>query len=330
MTQEKAKKGAPMSDSGLDHIAVLGAGVLGGQIAWHSAYRGKTVAVYDPFPDALERARVAHQTYADIYMDALSADDGAIDATRERLTYHAEMTPAVGDVDLVIESVPEVPAIKTEAYQQMAPLLDDRTLIATNSSTLLARDFAEATGRPSKYCALHFANMIWSLNVVEIMAHPGTAASTLTAATHFALEVGMVPIPVRKEQSGYVLNSWLVPLLMSSLSLVATGVGSAEDVDRTYMIANRGAPMGPCGLTDIIGFKTIYDIASYWGEVRNDEELRMVAAFVKERFLDRGLQGMMGGEGFYTYPNPAYQAPGFLDVPDVSVVPEIVKAVLLS
>ena len=324
------KSEAPMSNSAQDHIAVLGAGVLGGQVAWHSAYKGKTVAIYDPFPDALECAKVAHQTYAEIYKDALGADDAAIQATRDRLTYHAEMAPAVGDVDLVIEAVPEVPAIKTEIYQQMAPLLGDRTLIATNSSTLLARDFAEATGRPSKFCALHFANMIWSLNVVEIMAHPGTEASTLTAATHFALEIGMVPIPVRREQSGYVLNSWLVPLLMSSLSLVATGVASAEDVDRTYMIANRGATMGPCGITDLIGFKTIYDIASYWGKVRNDDQLRAVAAFVKERFLERGLQGTMGGEGFYTYPNPAYQAPGFLDVPDVSVVPEIVKAVLPS
>jgi 3-hydroxybutyryl-CoA dehydrogenase len=324
------KSEAPVSNSGLDHIAVLGAGVLGGQIAWHSAFKGKTVAVYDPYPDALESVKVAHQTYAGIYKDAFGADAAAIEATRDRLTYHTEMAPAVGDVDLVIEAVPEVPTLKTEVYQKMAPLLDDRTLIATNSSTLLARDFAEATGRPSKYCALHFANMIWSLNVVEIMAQPGTAASTLTAATHFALEIGMVPIPVRKEQSGYVMNSWFVPLLMSSLSLVATGVASAEDVDRTFMIGNRGATMGPCGFADLVGFKTIYDIASYWGEVRNDDQLRTVAAFVKEQFLDRGLQGMMGGKGFYTYPNPAYQAPDFLDVPDVSVVPEIVKAVLLT
>ena len=317
-----------MSDSRLEHIAVLGAGVLGGQIAWHSAFKGKTVAVYDPFPDALENARATHQSYVGIYRDALGADDAAIEATRNRLSYHAEMAPAVEDVDFVIEAVPEVPEIKTDVYQQIAPLLPDRTLIATNSSTLLARDFAEATGRPSKYCALHFANMIWSLNVVEIMAHPDTSAATLASVTHFALEIGMVPIPVRREQSGYVMNSWFVPLLMSGISLVATGVASAEDVDRSYMIANPGAPMGPCGFADLVGFKTTYDIASYWGEARNDEQLLTVAAFVKERFLDRGLQGRRGGEGFYKYPNPAYEACGFLDVPDASVVPEIVKAVL--
>ena len=319
-----------MSESGLDKVAVLGAGVLGGQIAWHSAFRGKTVAVYDPFPDALERARAAHENCADIYRDSLGADGAAIEATRDRLSYHAEMAPAVGDTDLIIEAVPEVPKIKNDLYQQMASLLDDRTLIATNSSTFLVRDFADATGRPSKYCALHFANMIWALNVVEIMAHPGTAPATLTAATHYALEIGMVPIPVQKEQNGYVLNSWLVPLLVSSVYLVATGVASAEDIDRTYMIVNRGTATGPCGIADMVGFKTVYDIASHWGEVRNDDQMRTVAAFVKERFLDKGLQGMMGGEGFYSYPDPAYRAPGFLDVPDVSKVSEIVNAALLS
>ncbi len=319
-----------MQESGLDRIAVLGAGVLGGQIAWHSAYRGKTVYVYDPFPEALERARAAHQGYADIYSDSFGADDAAIEAARNRLSYHSELEPAVGDVDFVIEVVPEVPEIKTGLYQQLAPFLDDRTLIATNSSTFLPRDFADATGRPSQYCALHFANMIWALNVVEIMAHPGTARSTLEAATHFAIEIGMVPVPVRKEQHGYVMNSWQVPLITSSLSLVATGVASIEDVDRTFMIVNRGANMGPGGLVDMVGFKTAYDISSYWGEVRSDDEMRTVAAFVKERFLDQGLQGRMGGEGFYTYPNPAYEAADFLDVPDASVVSKIVNATLVS
>ena len=72
----------------------------------------------------------------------------------------------------MIEAVPEVPDIKTGVYRDMAGLLRPHTIIATNSSTLLPRDFAAATGRPGKYCAMHFANLIWALNLVEIMAHP--------------------------------------------------------------------------------------------------------------------------------------------------------------
>lgn len=319
-----------MSHSGLNRIAVLGAGVLGGQIAWHSAYKGKSVAVYDPFPEALEKVKKAHETYAGIYRADLGASEDEIAATRGRLTYFGDMEPAVSNADLVIEAVPEVPEIKLEVYEELGPLLPDHTLIATNSSTLLPRDFADATGRPDRYCALHFANLIWALNLLEIMAHPGTSRETLTAAVQFAIEIGMVPIPVSKEQNGYVMNSWFVPLLTAGISLVANGVSTPEDVDRTFMIVNRGCRMGPCGFVDVVGVKTAFDVSAYWGEVHDDEQMRRNAAFLKERFLDRGLQGMMGGKGFYEYPNPAYAAPDFLEVPGSSAVPELVDRATLD
>ena len=319
-----------MSPSGLNRIVVLGAGVLGGQIAWHSAYMGKKVSVYDPFPEALEKAKKAHETYAGIYQAELGASEDEIAASRERLAYFGDMESAVSDADLVIEAVPEVPKIKLEVYEELGPLLPDHTLIATNSSTLLPREFAEATGRPDRFCALHFANLIWALNLVEIMAHPGTSKETLTAATRFGIEIGMVPIPVSKEKNGYVLNSWFEPLLTASLALVVESVSTPEDVDRTYMIMNRGCQMGPFGFVDVVGVKTAYDVSAYWGEVRDDDQMRRNAAYLKEQFLDRGLQGMMGGKGFYEYPDPAYAAPDFLDVPDISAVPGLVERAMLD
>jgi len=317
-----------MASSNIERLTVLGAGVLGGQIGWHSAFKGKTVVLYDPFPEALEKARAAHSTYAQIYKVQLGASDAEIERTRARLAYTSDLKAAVAAADLVIESVPEVPAIKTKVYEDMARLLPPHTIVATNSSTLLPRDFAEATGRPAKYCALHFANMIWALNVVEVMAHRGTSAETLTAVACFAIEIGQVPMAVQKEQNGYLLNSWFFPLLNAAVSLVVNGVGTPEDVDRTYMIVNRGCAMGPCGMVDMVGMKTAYDISMHWGTVGGDAQMLKNAAYIKERFLDKGLQGMMGGEGFYKYPNPAYSAPDFLAVPDASVVPEIVARAL--
>ena len=319
-----------MANSNIDRLTVLGAGVLGGQIAWHSAFKGKTVVIYDPFPDALEKARAAHATYAQIYKDQLGATDAEINATRARLTYAGDLKTAVTKADLVIEAVPEVPEIKTTVYREMARLLPSHTILATNSSTLLPRDFAEATGRPEKFCALHFANLIWALNLAEVMGHPGTSVQTLTAATHFAIEIGMVPIAVQKEQNGYVLNSWSVPLMTATLALVVNGVSTPEDVDRTFMIVNRGCAMGICGLVDVVGMKTAYDISSYWGSVNNDAQMLKNAAYIKARFLDKGLQGMMGGEGFYKYPNPAYAAPDFLAVPNSSMVADFVPRVSLK
>jgi 3-hydroxyacyl-CoA dehydrogenase len=317
-----------MSRSNLDRLTVLGAGVLGGQIGWHSAFKGKTVVIYDPFPEALQKAKVAHDTYAKIYKAELGASDADIAATRARLTLSGDLKAAVAQADFVIEAVPEVPDIKTQVYREMAGLLPPHTLVATNSSTLLARDFAEASGRPAKYCALHFANLIWALNLAEVMAHAGTARETLTAVTHFAIEIGMVPIPVQKEQNGYVLNSWFVPLLTAGVALVVNGVATPQDVDRTFMIGNRGCAMGPCGLIDMVGMKTCYDVSQYWGTVNKDEQMLKNAAYVKEIFLDKGLQGMLGGEGFYKYPNPAYAVPDFLTVPDASAVPTLVDRIM--
>ena len=316
-----------MSRSHLDTLTVLGAGVLGGQIGWHSAFKGKTVVIYDPFPEALQKAKLAHDTYTQVYQAALGASDADIAATRARLTLAGDLKAAVARADFVIEAVPEVPDIKTRAYRDMADLLPPRTLVATNSSTFLPRDFAEATGRPEKFCALHFVNLMWQRNLAEVMAHAGTAPDTLTAVTNFTIELGLVPIPVQKEQNGCVMNGWYVPLLTAAVSLVINGVARPEDVDRTFMIANRGCAMGPCGMADMVGMKTLYDGSSYWGTVRRDPELLKIAAYVKERFLDRGLQGMLGGEGFYRYPNPAYAAPDFLAVPDASRVPDIVARI---
>jgi 3-hydroxyacyl-CoA dehydrogenase len=312
-----------MSAGELKNITVLGAGVLGGQIAWHSAFRGKSVVVYDLYEKGLEQCRISQQTYAHIYRQDLNASDGDIEATQAGLSFTTDLATAVANADLVIEVVPEIPEVKMDVYQQLAKHLPPHTLIATNSSTLLPSQFAEATGRPEKYCALHFANLIWSMNVGEIMAHPTTADATLTAVTRFAIEIGMVPIPVQKEQNGYVLNTMLVALLNAAQTLVTNGVSTPEYIDRTYMILNRGCSLGPCGLIDVVGMNSAYNIMSYWADEKKDEQMLKNAQYLKENLLDKGLMGLQTGEGYYKYPNPSYQAPDFLDVPDVSRAAEL-------
>jgi 3-hydroxyacyl-CoA dehydrogenase len=315
-----------MSNLSIGKISVLGGGVLGGQIAWHSAYKGKTAIVYDISEDALENCRKAQLQYAAIYQSDLGATEEEMEATRGRVSFTTNMK-AAADVDLVIESVPEVPAIKNSVYEELAPLLPQHTIIVTNSSTLMPRRFAEVTGRPAQYCALHFANLVWTLNLAEVMAHAKTDVSTLEAVTRFAIEIGMVPIPVHKEHNGYLLNSWFVPLVTAAQTLVTTGVSTAEYVDKTYMISNRGCAMGPCALMDMVGMNTAYDVLVYWGTLKKDEEMLANAKYIKEHFIDKGLLGMQSGEGHYKYPNPAYAADDFLAVPDLSKVSEIVDLV---
>lgn len=310
--------------SNINCVTVLGSGVLGGQIAWHTAFKGKTVCVYDISESALEQCKATHQHYAGIYMQEVGASEDDISAAHSRLSYTDELAQAVSKADLVIEAVPEIPEVKVSVYQEMASLLPEHTLVATNSSTLLPKDFANATGRPEKYCALHYANMIWRMNIAEVMAHPDTADSTLTAVTEFAIDTGMVPIPVQKEQNGYVMNTWFVALLNAAQTLITNGVSTPEMIDRTYMIVNRGCALGPVGMIDVVGMKTAYDVMVHWGEENDDDQMRANAAYVKEHFLDKGLLGLQTGQGYYHYPDAAYMAEDFLAVPDKSSVAEIV------
>jgi 3-hydroxybutyryl-CoA dehydrogenase len=303
------------------HVSVLGAGVLGSQIAWHTAFKGKAVVLYDKFDDGLDAARTAIAGMARAYGKRHGAD--AVEAAHARLTLTTDLAVAAADAELVIETVPEIPDVKREVYRTLAPLLGADTLLATNSSTLLPRDFAEDTGRPDKYGSLHFANRIWATNLVEIMGHAGTSVETLEALTRFGIEIGMVPIPVGKEQNGYVLNTWLGALLQSSMSLVVNGVCTPEDVDRTYLIANRGARVGPFGMIDVIGIPTAYNITRHWAEADDDDDRRAVAAYLKREFLERGDLGVTTGRGFYEYPRPAFAAPDFLGVPDLDAVSTI-------
>jgi 3-hydroxybutyryl-CoA dehydrogenase len=310
--------------SRLNRVVALGCGVLGGQIAWHSAYRGKTVVAFDITDDALAKCRVAHDHYAGVYRTDVGATDEQIGETYRRLSYTTDLASALAHADLVIEAVPEVPEIKERTYRTMAPLLPEHTLLATNSSTLLPSDFAEATGRPEKFCALHFANLIWIMNIAEVMAHATTAEDTLTQVTEFAIDIGMVPIPVRKEQNGYVINTWFVAMLNAAQTLVTNGVSTPEDVDRSFLICNPGCSMGPMALIDMVGMQTAYNVLQYWGTRRNDAQMLSNAEYVKTRFLDRGELGLQTGKGYYSYPHPVFRRKDFLAVPDVSRVPELV------
>ena len=167
-----------MTVSNLNNLTVAGAGVLGGQIAWQSAFKGKYVVIYDLSEEGLEKCRTAHLTYAHIYREELGATEEDIKQTESRLEFSTDLQKAVAAADLVIEAIPEVPDIKNSFYKDMATYLPSHTLLATNSSTLLPSEFSEATGRPDKFCALHFANLIWALNIGEIMAHAGTSEQT--------------------------------------------------------------------------------------------------------------------------------------------------------
>lgn len=313
----------------LKNIAVLGSGVLGGQIAYQSAFKGKQVIVYDISEEILNKCKVVHDSYGEIYKAEVNATDVDIKATKSRLTYTTDVN-LLKQVDLVIEAVPEVPEIKQEVYKKVAPVLAKDIILATNSSTLLPSDFVAFVPNPKQYCALHFANYIWKLNFAEVMAHQETSKDTLEKVFKFAIDIGMVPVPVEKENNGYILNSWFVPLLQAGLTLVVEGVGSPESIDRSYMVSNKGCSMGPLGMIDIVGMNTSYNILIHWGKAHKDQQMVKNAEYLKEHYINKGKLGVLSGEGFYKYPNPTFATKGFIDIPSYTVIDDLVKKTLLQ
>lgn len=277
-------------------VTVLGAGVLGSQIAFQTAFKGFDVTAYDIDEKALDAARGRFAGLVDTYReDVPGADDGSAAATLDRLSLTSDLEAAVADADLVIEAIPEILALKQETYRRIGSAAPERTIFATNSSTLLPSDLADATGRPDRFLALHFANRVWRFNTAEVMGTERTDPAVFRTVVDFASAIGMVPIELHKEKSGYVLNSLLVPFLNSAAALAAGGYADPADVDKTWKIAT-GAPLGPFQIFDIIGLTTPYNIMAH-----GNESMQALAVWLKENYIDKGKLGVASGEGFYRY-----------------------------
>lgn len=293
------------------NIAIAGSGVLGYQIAFQSAYHGFKVTVYDISDEILEKAKAKFNGQAEAFKKDLSATQEQLDATFNNLSYTSDLAEAVKDADLLIEAVPEDPAIKTEFYRKLAAVAPEQTVFATNSSTLLPSQFAEATGRPAKFLALHFANRIWVNNTAEIMGHPATDPKVFEDVVEFAKAIGMLALPLHKEQPGYILNSLLVPLLEASADLMVKEIADPQTVDKTWM-KGTGAPLGPFAIMDIIGINTLYNVSKLAADRTKNPTKIKVVEHLKEHFIDKGKLGVASGEGFYKYPKPAYRDKDFL------------------
>lgn len=293
------------------NITVAGSGVLGSQIAFQTAFKGFDVTVYDINDEAIAKSQERMMKLKDNYMKDLQASQADVDAAYGRLTFQTDLAQAAAQADLVIEAIPEVVAIKTEFYQKLGGVAPDHTVFVTNSSTLLPSQFAEATGRPEKFLALHFANTIWINNTAEVMKHPGTDMKVFDDVIDFAKAIGMVALPLYKEQPGYILNSLLVPFLEAAELLLVKEVADVQTVDKTWMIGT-GAPLGPFAILDVVGIRTAHNIVQAKAAATGREDFVKLAEMLQTEYLDKGKIGRESGEGFYKYPNPAFADPDFL------------------
>jgi len=292
-------------------VLVIGSGTMGLQIGLQAAIHGCQVVVHDTEPAALDAAPGRLRGYGEAPVAAGLIDADRLEQALASIECIADPVAAAAEVDLVSESVPEDPELKGRVLGQFNELCPQRAVFTTNSSTLLPSMFAAATGRPDRFAALHFHTPVWSSNVVDVMPHPGTSAETTEFLLAFARRIGQIPIRLRKENFGYVFNALYTAINREALTLVTNGVASVEDVDRAW-IGIMKMPIGPFGMLDGVGLDTVWQITDYWARQTGDPQTRANADFVRT-YLDRGRLGVKTGSGFYQYPNPAYEAPGFLE-----------------
>lgn len=306
-------------------VVVAGGGVLGSQIALQSAYCGFDVTIWLRSEGSIKRAKPKLERFKNIYIDTLEkmkTDESAycrglsktsdlteseIDELKKQaqdaydsLSLTTSYEEAAKDADLIIEAIAENPEQKIAFYTELAKYMEEKTILVTNSSTLLPSMFAEYTGRPEKYLSLHFANTIWANNTAEVMGHPGTEQEYYDQVVEFAENINMIPLKLKKEQPGYILNSLLVPFLNAGQALLANDVADFETIDKTWILAT-GAPAGPFHILDIVGLETAYNIAIMNPEAKDPESTPgKIVKMLKEK-IDAGETGINAGKGFYTY-----------------------------
>lgn len=308
-----------MSDAGNDggdavgieirSVAMIGAGTMGWQIAARTANTGRRVALYDAVPGTAARARARMRDE----LPAAVAQAGAADrwdlaGVTERVRVAESLSEAVEGVDLVIEAVREHLPTKLDVFRELDRLAP-HAILATNSSSLPSSRLSESVADPSRLLNLHFFSPIWQREMLEVMSCGATRPEVMAAAERFGRSLGLITVVVRGESMGFVINRVWRAVKREALRVVDEGHAEPEDVDRLWM-GFFGTPYGPFGVMDKNGLDVMADIEASYVAVTEDPTDRVSPTL--QRYVADGKLGEKTGEGFYSYPDPAYRGPGFL------------------
>ena len=310
----------------MKNITILGGGVLGSQIAFQTSYAGYNVTIYLRSKESIKRCKKKLEEVKKSYIDAINImkkekninswslgisdfdkfNAGTclkkVNTVLENIKLELNLEKSLKDADLVIESMSEDFNAKKEIYESIKDKLDDKTIMVTNSSTLLPSKLAKYTGRSDKFLALHFANSIWKNNIVEVMRQDKTSQDAFNSVIEFAKSIRMIPLPLNKEKSGYLLNSMLIPLLFSALDLLVNEISDVKSIDTAWK-RGTGSPKGPFEILDTVGLKTAYDIVLMYVKIPKflaPYNFKGMERLLK-KYLDEGKTGKSCGEGFYKY-----------------------------
>jgi 3-hydroxyacyl-CoA dehydrogenase/enoyl-CoA hydratase/3-hydroxybutyryl-CoA epimerase len=271
------------------HVHVVGAGVMGGDIAAWSAMRGFTVTLQDR---GLEFIEPALQRARELF-DKRLRDPAKSAAARERLRADVEGDGARA-ADVVIEAIFESLEAKQELYARLEPRMKPDAILATNTSSLMLEPLTAKLARPERLVGLHFFNPVPQMPLIEIVQSAHTDPAVMQAAISFARKLDKLPVPCRSAP-GFVVNRVLMPYLHEAMYAAQEGVPLSL-IDEVAV--DFGMPMGPIELADVVGL----DVATHVGEIIAAELGRAAPDLTRLRALVAAKKlGRKSGEGFYVW-----------------------------
>jgi 3-hydroxybutyryl-CoA dehydrogenase len=278
-------------------VVVVGAGTMGSQIALQTAYSGRyEVALVDADQGQLERARAQNEKLvARAVEKGRKSEQEGRDALA-RIRRGTALEAAVGDAELVIEAVFEDLETKRKIFSATDAAAPGSAILASNSSTIAISRLAEATKRADRCCNMHFFHPVTVMQLCEVVKGPQTSDETIARAMEFVSSIERIPVLIKKEVWGFIVNRILFAASEEALRLYEGGYASFEDID-TAVRKGLNWPMGPFELMDFSGL----DI--YVGAMEERSRLGegTPAPEVLKRKVAAGDLGRKSGKGFYKY-----------------------------
>jgi len=278
-------------------VAVVGAGTMGGGIAYVATLAGCSVALTDIRPEAIPPAirRIGDLFTGGVKRGKLEEADVAAAATRLRAD--RDLASAVAEADVVIEAVVEDLGVKQRLFAELERAAPAEALLATNTSSLSVAAIASGMRRPGRLVGMHFFNPVPAMKLVEVVAHAGVNRAAVDQAVELARAFGKEPIVVQ-DSPGFASSRLGVVLGLEAMRMLEQGVASAEDIDKA-MELGYNHPMGPLKLTDLVGLDVRLAIAEYLH--RSLEEPQFEPPRILRDKVAKGELGKKTGKGFYTW-----------------------------
>ncbi|WP_327052692.1 3-hydroxyacyl-CoA dehydrogenase/enoyl-CoA hydratase family protein [Halomicrococcus gelatinilyticus] len=289
----------------INTITVLGAGNMGHGIAEVAALAGYDVNLRDIKEEFVQNGYDQIEWSLGKLAEKEQISEEEADAALDRVTALVDLEAAVEDADFVIEAVPEKMEIKKDVYGDLEQYAPERTVFATNTSSLSITDLSEVTERPEKFCGMHFFNPPVRMQLVEVITGAHTDDEVLDLTEDLAEDLGKTPVRVRKDSPGFIVNRVLVPLMNEAAWMVESGDATVAEVDSATKF-DIGLPMGSFELADQVGIDVGYHVMEYMYDVIG--EAYEPCPLLEEKVENEEL-GKKTGKGFYDYED------GGVDIP---------------